>query len=710
MTPEGTTERGQRGASEDPAARAAELRRLIGHYARRYYQEDAPEIADAEYDALVRELRAIEEEYPALAVPTSPTRAVGAPPSGAFGEVRHEIPMMSLDNVFSFEELVAWGHRVERSLAALGAGVDPGAAGFVCEPKIDGLAVSIRYEEGRLVRAATRGDGRVGEDVTANVRTIASVPDRLPLTGGDVPRLLEVRGEVYLPISAFEALNRQQAEAGLRLFANPRNSAAGSLRQKDPAVTASRPLSFWAYQAAVADGGIAGPEGSAVGSHSASLELLRACGLPVNPRIETLTALEAVYVYCARALEHRHDLDYDIDGVVVKLDDLALQRALGATSHAPRWAVAYKFPPEERTTLLESILVSIGRTGRATPFATLRPVVVAGSTVGLASLHNEDQVRLKDLREGDTVIVRKAGDVIPEVVAPVLAQRPPTSVPWRFPATCPGCGGRLVRLEGESDTYCVNLDCPAQQVQRIVHFASRSAMDIEGLGESRVALLVGNGLVADVADLYGLEAAALEPLEGFAALSAANLVAAIDDSRSRGLARLLVALSIRHVGPTVAASLASAVDSLEDLLGAEEASLATIEGVGPTIAASVVAFFASARNQAVVDKLRKVGVSFASAGAGQGAGRRLLDQTLVGTSVVVTGTLEGFTREEAEAAILAHGGKSPGSVSKRTLALVVGGDPGASKLAKAESLGVPVLDEAGFVQLLETGRLPGAPA
>ena len=693
-------------AARGDAERAGELRAAIERHRRLYYQEDAPELADVEYDDLVRELAALEAAHPELAVEGSPTTTVGAPPSGLFAEVRHEIPMMSLDNVVSFDELVAWGQRVARLLQGVAGAPEAGAARFVCEPKIDGLALSLRYEQGRLVRAATRGDGRVGEDVTANVATIASVPHRLELEAADQPELLEVRGEVYLPISAFEALNHQQAVAGQRLFANPRNSAAGSLRQKDPRVTASRPLAFFAYQVAAAEGGAAGAGGEAIGAHSGALELLRRCGLPVNPLIETLPGLEEVYAYCARALEGRHDLDYDIDGVVVKLDDLGLQRALGATSHAPRWAVAFKFPPEERTTVLEAILVSIGRTGRATPFARLRPVVVAGSTVGLASLHNDDQVRLKDVREGDTVIVRKAGDVIPEVVAPVLSQRPPRAEPWRFPASCPGCGGPLVRLEGESDTYCVNLDCPAQQVQRIVHFASRGAMDIEGLGESRVALLVEKGLVVDVADLYRLEAATLEPLEGFAALSAANLVGAIDASRARGLARLLVGLSIRHVGPTAAAGLAAAVDGLDDLMAAEEATLATIEGVGPTIAASVAAFFSSERNRAVVEKLRQAGVSLASARAT--GGRRLVEQTLAGASVVVTGTLEGFTREEAEAAIEARGGKSPGSVSKRTLAVVVGAEPGAAKLAKAEQLGVPLLDEAGFARLLETGTLPEA--
>jgi DNA ligase (NAD+) len=390
----------------------------------------------------------------------------------------------------------------------------------------------------------------------------------------------------------------------------------------------------------------------------------------------------------------------------VKVDDLALQRALGSTSHAPRWAIAYKFPPEERTTLLERILVSIGRTGRATPFAKLRPVVVAGSTVGLASLHNEDQVRLKDVREGDTVIVRKAGDVIPEVVAAVVAQRPADSVSWSFPTTCPSCGEPLVRLEGESDTYCVNLECPAQRIQRIAHFASRAAMDIEGLGEQRVGQLVGGGFLQDVADVYALQAEQLAELEGFGELSAHNLVRAIDDSRSRGLTRLLVGLSVRHVGPTIATALARAFRDLDALAGAPEEQLAAIDGVGPTIAASVAAFFAVERNRLVVEKLRTAGVSFASdryVPAGEAAPGPA--QPLAGKSIVVTGTLEGFTREEAESAILSRGGKSPGSVSAKTYALVVGSEPGASKLTKAESLGVPVIDEAAFVRLLERGEL-----
>ncbi|MDA8290776.1 MAG: NAD-dependent DNA ligase LigA, partial [Actinomycetota bacterium] len=577
---------------------------------------------------------------------------------------------------------------------------------LVCEPKIDGLAVSLRYEGGRLVRAATRGDGVTGEDVTANVRTIRSIPHELALDADEVPAVLEVRGEVYMSRGDFEELNRRQGEEGERLLANPRNSAAGSLRQKDPAVTASRLLSFWGYQLGVVDGGVAGPGGSALASHEQCLGLVARSGVPVNPERAVVDGLAEAFAYC-RALEsRRHDLPYEIDGAVVKVDDLSLQRELGATSRAPRWAIAYKFPPEERTTLLEEILVSIGRTGRATPYARLAPVVVAGSTVHLATLHNEDQVRAKDVRPGDTVVVRKAGDVIPEVVGPVLATRPDASTPWSFPRSCPACGGPLVRLEGESDTYCVNADCPAQRVQRLAHFASRSAMDVEGLGEQRVTQLVAAGMLLDVADVYGLSAEALAPLEGFGALSAANLVAAIEASKGRGLARVLVGLSIRHVGPTIAALVSRSVRDVDALRAAGVEELAAVDGVGPTIAASVAAFFSVEQNVSVVERLRAAGVALEATGeqpAGEGAARA--PATLGGRSVVVTGTLERFTRAEAEAAIAARGGRSPGSVSARTYALVAGAEPGASKLAKAESSGVPVLDEEAFVRLLETGEL-----
>jgi DNA ligase (NAD+) len=501
-----------------------------------------------------------------------------------------------------------------------------------------------------------------------------------------------------MPLPAFEELNQRQGEAGLRLFANPRNSGAGSLRQKDPKVTASRDLRFWAYQLGEVMGG------PRFRRHSETLEFLARAGLPVNPEIEKVDSLERVFDYCNRWLEHRHDLGYEIDGVVVKVDDLAQREELGSTSKSPRWAIAFKFPPEEATTLLKDIMVSIGRTGKATPFAQLEPVRVSGSTVQLATLHNEDQVRLKDVRPGDTVTVRKAGDVIPEVVAPVLSKRPEGLAEWRFPDACPVCHGPLVRLEGESDTFCVNVDCPAQRDGRIGHFASRGAMDIEGLGEKRVMQLTSAGLLADPGDIYGLTYEALMGLEGFADISARNLLDAIDASKSRPLPSLLVGLSIRHLGGRGAEVLAEAFGHLDRILEASEEEMAVTPGVGPVIARSVCEFFALDRNRVVVDKLRAAGVNF------EGVARSELPATLAGKAVVVTGTLASMSRDKAVEAVKARGGSSPGSVSKKTAYLVAGAEPGAAKVAKATECGVPVIDEAAFVQLLETGDVAEAGA
>jgi DNA ligase (NAD+) len=595
--------------------------------------------------------------------------------------------MMSLDNAFSFEELQAWGKRMERYIS--------GELDFVCELKIDGVAMSVVYENGKYTRAATRGNGVVGEDVTANVATIEAIPEQLTLKSSRLPSVLEVRGEVYMPIPAFEELNEKQGEAGLRLFANPRNSAAGSLRQKDPKITASRDLSFFSYQVGDIEGG---PQ---VRRHSETLEFLRDAGLPVNPEIRTVDSLEDVDAFCRQWLEHRHDLDYEIDGVVVKVDDLAQRAELGATSKAPRWAIAYKFPPEEATTLLRDIMVSVGRTGKATPFAMLEPVRVSGSTVQLATLHNEDQVRLKDVRPGDTVIVRKAGDVIPEVVGPVLSKRPKGVKQWTFPRKCPVCKAPLVRIEGESDTFCTNVDCPGQRDQRIVHFASRGAMDIEGLGERTVMMLTSKGLASDVGDVYLLTYDDLIGLEGFAAISVRNLLAAIEASKGRPLANLLVGLGIRHVGGRGSEVLAAAFGDLDAIIQASEEQLATTEGVGPIIARSVCEFFGLDRNRAVIDKLRAAGVNF------EGPAGPDLPQTLAGQAVVVTGTLDGFSRDGALEAIKARGGTSPGSVSKKTAYLVVGREPGTAKVNKAADLGVPTLDEGQFQVLLETGRPHG---
>jgi DNA ligase (NAD+) len=497
-----------------------------------------------------------------------------------------------------------------------------------------------------------------------------------------------------MPVSVFAALNESQAAVGGRLYVNPRNTAAGSLRQKDASITASRQLSFFSYQLGEVEGG------PTLQRHSETLDFLRSMSLPVNPNVTVVGGLEQVYATCLDRQEHRHDLDYEIDGVVVKVDDLRRQAELGATSKAPRWAIAYKFPPEERTTKLTAIEVSIGRTGKATPFAVLEPVFVGGSTVGLATLHNEDQVAAKDVRPGDTVIVRKAGDVIPEVVGPVLAERRRGLRRWKFPTECPVCGLPLLRLEGESDTFCTNLDCPAQRAGRIEHYASRGAMDIEGLGEQRVQLFCELGLLDDIGDVYTLDAERLLAIDKFAEVSVRNLLDAIEESKTRPLANLLVGLNIRHLGGAGSQVLARAFGHLDRIMEASVDEISAVEGIGPTIAASVHEFFQSEGNRAVIEKLRDAGVNFV------GPERPSLPQNLVGKSVVVTGTLDGYTRESAEEAIKGRGGKSPGSVSKKTTAVVVGESPGASKLTKAEDLGVPIIDEAAFDHLLETGDLP----
>lgn len=671
-------------AETEWSQRAAELRGLIEYHNRRYYLEDSPEITDAEFDELVAELTALELEHPELATPESPTAKVWGEASPLFAEVRHFTPMMSLDKTTSYEELLAWAKRMDRFIS--------GAVAYTCELKIDGLAMSLLYEDGSLVRAATRGDGEVGEDVTPNVLTVAAIPHKIP---GQAPRRVEVRGEIYMPIPAFEDLNRRQSESGSRPFINPRNAAAGSLRQKDPAVTSGRELAFWAYQLGAVEGG------PSFTHHTETLDWMRQAGFPVNPNIELVHGLEEVDGYCRRWLDRRHSLPYEIDGTVIKVDDLAQRRELGSTSRAPRWAIAYKFPPEEKTTLLRDIMVSIGRTGKATPFAMLEPVTVGGAKVSLATLHNEDQVRIKDVRPGDTVVVRRAGDVIPEVRGPVLARRPPDLPEWHFPTTCPVCGEKLVRLEGESDTYCVNDQCPGQRVQRISHFASRGAMDIEHLGERTVGQFVQAGLLHDVADIYSLDYDRVAEFEGWGDTSIANLRSAVEASKQRPLANLLVGLSIRHLGSTGSQILARQMRHLDRILEAGAEDLASVEGIGPIIGASVQRYFATPGNREVVERLRAAGVNF------EGPEAPDVPQVLTGKSIVVTGTLEGWSREAAEEAIKARGGKSPGSVSKKTTALVVGADPGSAKVARAAEVGVPVIDEAGFVRLLETGRLPG---
>ncbi len=683
----------------DPAGRADELRREIATHNAAYYERDAPLIADADYDALVRELATIEAAHPDLITPDSPTiSGVGGAPSAQFAPVEHRIRMMSLDNAMDLGELRAWGDRTARRLAELGL---DGTVRYVCELKIDGLAVSVRYEQGRLVQAATRGDGSTGEDVTANVRGIDAVPKEL---GEGAPEVLEARGEIYLPIEAFRALKaRTEAEneellaAGKRpkpVPVNPRNAGAGSLRQKDATITASRGLAWWCYQL----GEVVGVDVPT--SHSGALTWLGGLGIPVNPETKVVDSLDDVYEFCRHWVDHRHDLPYEIDGVVVKIDDLAVQQAMGATAKAPRWAIAFKLPPEERTTVLEDIQVSIGRTGKATPFAVLTPVFVGGSTVGLSTLHNEDQVRLKDVRPGDTVIVRKAGDVIPEVVGPVVELRPEGLPEWSFPKECPSCGHDLVRPEGEAQHLCVNPDCPQKRWAGLCHFASRGAMDIDGLGEQQIATFLDLGIISDVADIYSIDPERVLELPGYQRTSVDKLMSAIEASKSRPLGKLLFGLNVVHLGAAGGEVLAAALGSLDAIIGASVDDLAAVDGIGPVIASSVHQFFSEPANRELVARLEAAGVNTI------GPERSVLPQTLTGKGVVVTGTLDDFSRDEAAEAIVARGGKSPGSVSKKTYAVVVGREPGASKLTKAEQHGVPILDEAGFRHLLETGELP----
>ena len=678
-----------------PRKRIEELRTLVRFHNERYHALDEPEISDAEFDQLVRELRQLETDHPEFAVPDSESDAVGAAAVTTFDPVVHRVPMTSLDNAMDEQELRAWGERVAK-------GLGEETVRFVCELKIDGLAISIRYENGVLVQAATRGDGKVGEDVTANVATISSLPTSLT----NAPDVVEIRGEIYMSIAAFEKLKAEReaenierisnGRAPLAVPVNPRNAGAGSLRQKDSRITAKREMSMWSYQLGEVVGG---PEFT---SHHATLDFLRELGFPVNPEIRIVNSIEEVLQFCHSWQERRHELGYEIDGVVIKVDDLAQRDQLGFTSRAPRWAIAFKFPPEEKHTLLLDIKVSVGRTGRTTPFAVLQPVFVGGSTVGMATLHNRDQVAAKDVRPGDTVVVRKAGDVIPEVVGPVLSKRPAGSQPWQFPTQCPcPLKSTLVKLDDVADTRCVEPGCPFQRDQRIIYFASRGGMDIEGLGERTVFALSDAGLVTDVGDLYSLTVEQLLTLEGFAELSAQNLVASIQASRSKPLPKLLTALGIKHLGPAASESLAAHFGTLDAIAHASAEELASVDGVGGVIAASINSWFSATDNIAIIEKLRAAGVEF---------GRVEIStepQTLVGKAVVVTGTLSGYSREGAEEAIKSRGGKSPGSVSAKTFAVVLGESPGASKVTKAEQLNIPILDEAGFNILLQTGELPG---
>ena len=656
-------------------ARAEELRQQLHHHEYRYYVLDDPEVSDAEYDELMRELRALEEAHPEILTPDSPTQRVGGTPSELFRPVTHRAPMLSLDNAFSAEEVLAWGKRVER-----GVGSD---VAYVCELKIDGTAVALTYQDGVYVEGSTRGDGFTGEDVTANLRTVRSIPVRL--RGDGHPKVLEVRAEVYYPVRAFEHLNEELIARDTRPFANPRNAAAGTLRQKDPSITAARPLQIWCH-------GVLFAEGRRYRAHSEALDHLRDAGLRVNPATEVVGSLEKVIAFTERWERDRHTIDYEIDGVVVKVDSIAQQDELGATSKAPRWAIAYKFPPEERTTLLKEIDVHVGRTGAVTPFARLEPVHVGGVTVTTATLHNEDEVARKDVREGDTVIVRRAGDVIPEVLGPVPSKRPKRTKPWRMPSVCPSCGTELVRPEGEAVTRCPNRrGCPSQGIESLFHFAARGAMDIEHLGYKTVMALIERGHLRDPADIYSLTPEVLAELPGFKDRAITNLINAVEGSKERPLWRLLVGLNIRHVGSTVAQILARRFATLDALQDATLEELEDVEGVGPEIANSVHEWFRDEENRALLERLRAAGIRTDEPVTAVAEG------PLTGQTMVLTGSLEALSRDEATAAAEAAGAKVTSSVSKKTTFVVVGDSPG-SKADRAAELGVEVIDEQEFLR------------
>jgi DNA ligase (NAD+) len=669
-----------------PAKRAAELRREIEHHNHRYYVLDDPVISDTEYDDLLRELNALEDRHPELRTPDSPTQRVGGQALERFAPVRHLIPMISLGNARDEDELHAWEKRLHNTLAK--RDLDPADVEYVTEPKVDGLAISLVYEDGVLARGATRGDGEVGEDVTHNLKTIRAIPLTLAQDGGPVPPLVEVRGEVYLPLADFARLNEQRAAAGEPTFANPRNSAAGSIRQLDPKMAASRPLSIWCY-------GIGASEGLDVTTHAESLAWLRERGFKVNRDVEVHRDFESVVSACHAWEERRDQLDFEIDGVVVKVNDYATQRELGVVGREPRWAIAFKFSPTTAVTKLHTIAVNVGRTGNMVPFAMLEPVVVSGVTVSKATLHNEEDIARKDIREGDEVVVMRAGDVIPQVVSPVTQRRTGKERRWRPPSKCPQCGTPTVKPEGEVWTRCPNRkDCPGQIVQALKHFVSRGAMDIEGYGEKLVYRFYEEGLVRALPDLYGLTAEQLEQLDGFQRRSAENLVASIERSKEQPFHRVLYALGIHGIGAVNARQLAAHFGSMERLLAASREELEEVEGMGPILAGIVHDTLQEDRNRQLIEDLRRAGLAMEQEG-----GARDGDLPLAGKTFVLTGTLAEMTRDEAAERITALGGKVTGSVSGKTDYVVAGADPG-SKLAKAEELGRPVLDEKGLKKLL----------
>ena len=700
--------------SPKDAARAAELNRILNHAAYAYYALDNPELTDAEFDRLLIELQQLEAAYPELVTEDSYTQRVGGYVSEQFEPVQHAARMYSMDDAMNLEELDAWLSRTDEALGA--SPTNPVA--YTCELKIDGLGVALTYRDGQFVRAATRGDGSTGENVTANVLTISDVPRELALAGLDqvenrgLNQSIEVRGEVYMPKHSFIRLNEDADAAGKQPFANPRNAAAGSLRQKDPKITAHRDLETFIY--AVADEGPLD-----VHSQWEFLNWLRSCGFNVNPHARRCLSAQEVHDFCAQALEQRGDLNYDIDGVVVKVDSFASQEALGFTSRAPRWAIAFKFPPEEKQTVLREIRIQVGRTGVLTPVAEFDPVTVAGSTIARATLHNLDEIRRKNVREGDTIIVHKAGDVIPEVVGPVLSLRPEDAVEFQMPATCPSCGSPVIQEEGEVAFRCVSIDCPAQAVERLIHWGSRKAMDIDGLGDELINRMVEEGVLSDVADFYDklteetlssmptgrvYDTDTADHLSGDSIpvghTIAKKVMAQVEESKTRGLGRVLFGIGMRHVGANVAELLAQEFGSIQALATAPVEKIAEIPGIGPKIAESVHEFFSIPENVAVIERLRQVGVMLE-----EEKPENELPQTLAGLTFVLTGTLEHFTRDEAGAQLKAMGAKVSGSVSKKT-SFVVAGEAAGSKLTKAESLGVPVLDETALQQILETGQVP----
>ena len=671
---------------ERTGKRIAELREQINYHNHRYHVLDSPEVSDAEYDALMTELRGLEEEHPELITSDSPTQRVGAAPLEAFGVVEHPVPLLSLANVFSSEELLAWHKRISNL-------VPEREMDFVCELKMDGLAVALTYTDGHLTTGATRGDGYRGEDITQNLRTIKSIPLTVPK---DAPRKFEVRGEVYLSRSGFEKLNKDRSEEGQPLFANPRNAAAGSLRQLDPRVTAKRPLDIYIYGLGYAEeeeGGMAANRAMPP-THWDTMEYLKSLGFKISPHNAYVPDINHAEKYCRRWVEERENLEFEADGIVIKVNSLELQRVLGTVGHDPRWAVAYKFPAIQTTTRLLDIGINVGRTGSLNPYAILEPVYVGGVTIKRAALHNEEDVRRKDIRIGDTVVVQRAGEVIPEVVAPVVSKRNGEERLFHMPALCPSCKSEVVKPQGEVMTYCTNASCPAQIRRLLAHFVSRGAMDIEGVGAKLVAALLEAGLVKDVADLYSLREQDMINLERMGEKSVHNMLDAIGKSKERPLAKVIFALGIRHVGAETAELLASHYGSMDRLASASEEDLLEVPTIGPKIAASIADFFQKKENRDIIDKLRRAGVRLEE----EVKGRK--KKPLVGQEFVLTGRLEAFPRIEAETRIKELGGSVGSSITRKTTYLVAGIDPG-SKLEKARALGTRILNEEEFRRLLE---------